>query len=482
MGIALLLAMLHATLATSGVAPGATSYLLRYDGPPSQVVHVTITPARPVAGPATLVIPRAIPMGYANEPYDRYVAGVRGTTSGGRGLSARRDEGPRWSVGTRGDSVRSIFYDVDIGAMERAITDASAASKLRDGYAGLLGYTVFGYVDGLEDRPVVLRVEGPEGWPVFSTLAPRVPAAVGALAAEAPDFYGLADGQVLMGPDLRVRRAPAAIPLYVAVYAEATVDLDVISRLSAEAMDRAVAYFGGAPMQHYTVVQEYLEPVSPLHEYGFSMEHMESGTFFLGVDRSVTATTGRDVLDRTRFNFIHHFSHSWIPKRAYGRGYFPFTWELAPLIETIWVSEGFIRFATIEMDAERRGGAEGAAYRARTLEGYRAYLAGLPAFLRGMSLIDLSRVGSTQYGSDFRVGKSLFMRGALMAGEMDARIRSRTQGRKGMRDALRGLISWTRAHPRGFEVAELPGIIREATGVDVSDIYARWLTPPAEGG
>ena len=78
------------------------------------------------------------------------------------------------------------------------------------------------------------------------------------------------------------------------------------------------------------------------------------------------------------------------------------------------------------------------------------------------------------YSHDFRIGRNVFSRGALMAADMDDRIRERTGGAKSLRDALRFLVTWTREHRRAFETDELPDLIREAAGVDVRDIFARW--------
>jgi len=76
---------------------------------------------------------------------------------------------------------------------------------------------------------------------------------------------------------------------------------------------------------------ELLRP-QPAHHYGFSQEHIESGTFSLSLDAALTARSPARDLERLQFNYAHHMAHSWIPKRAYGVGYRPFSWEMAPVI------------------------------------------------------------------------------------------------------------------------------------------------------
>ena len=87
----------------------------------------------------------------------------------------------------------------------------------------LLGYSVFAYVEGLEARAIELSIKTPADqptWPVFSTRAPKAPAAAEPLTARAADFYELADSQILMGPGFRVSRIRSSPDLFLAIHAE----------------------------------------------------------------------------------------------------------------------------------------------------------------------------------------------------------------------------------------------------------------------
>jgi len=444
---------------------------------PSQV-HITLRLAPDMAGPLTLVMPRAVPGGYAQRPYDPFVENVRAVTAAGTVVDVRREaQAPRWQIGAAGQHIDRVEYDVAVARMEREILSAADSSKIRDAYVGLLGYSIFAFLLGSEDLPVDLEVSGPAGWPVFSTLAPKVPADIGSLTAKADNYYALADSQIVMGPGLQLRRIDGAVPLFFAAYAETPVDLSDEGKLARDALDKVIAYFGRAPFTHYTVQLELLKPISDRHAYGFSMEHLDSGTFFFDTSQAITAQSAPETLESERFNFAHHMAHSWIPKRAYSIGYYPFQWEMAPIIETIWFNEGFARYAAIEAFAEAMPADEGDAYRRRKLDSLRKIIAEAPPFIRKMSLIDLSRTGSFLYSDDFRVGRNLFARGALMAAEMDDRIRARTRQKQSLRDALRSLLDSSEKNRRAFRVHELPGIFRNATGMDVSEILDRWLKP-----
>jgi predicted metalloprotease with PDZ domain len=481
------------SLRSSGATEARLVYRLRYDLSAPSMVHVTLDLPEATEAPLTLIMPRSVPGGYVQRPYDPFVSSVKAFGANGAAAEITRDEfGPRWTIGKCCSRVNRIEYDVDVSRMEREIFAASDSSKIREGYAGLLGYSIFGFIDGWENRPIQLEVFAPPVWPIFSTLAPSVPSnsldetsrtVAGSAPAgtpwrvEAADYYALADSQVMIGPKLVVRQLGGGVPLFLAAYSETDANLEIAGSLARDALDKVTAYFGKAPFSNYTVVLEFLKPVSPQHEYGFSMEHLNSGTFYLDVKDALTAKSTVAEKEENRLNYAHHIAHSWIPKHAYGVGYMPFNWEMTPVIDTIWFNEGFGRYAAIAALSTAPTKEEAARYRKEHLDDLRGIVAAAPKFLRRMPLDELSREGSFLYATDFRVGMNLFSRGALMAAEMDDRIRSQTAGEKSLRDALRHLMDWSERNRRAFRTEELPAIFREATGVDTTSILQRWMQP-----
>jgi len=470
------------------------TYRLTYSLEKPNLVHISILLPSSVSAPQlTLIVPRSVPGNYAQRPYDPFVSDVRAFSASAPHASnndvvavERAELGPRWNIGKPGSSnaaIARIDYDVDVSKMERDIALSSDTSKIREGYVGLLGYTIFAFLEARENLPIQLEIQAPANWPVFSTLAPQAPPATTTFSAQAADYYALADSQITLGPRLRVKKSVAAgspnsASLFVSLYSERGADISVEAALARDALDKVTAYFGSTPFPHYSVVLEYLKPLPPPHEYNFSMEHLESGTFFLDVDHAITAASPASQKEGNRFNYAHHIAHSWIPKRCYGAGYFPFNWEMTPIIDTIWFNEGFGRYVAIAALADSLPKDEAARYRNTRLDRLRSIVATAPEFLQRMPLDELSREGSFLYADDFRVGMNLFSRGALMAAEMDDYIQAQTSGQKSLRDALRYLIAWTAQNKRAFRTDELPGIFRQATGVDTSSILQSWMQPP----
>ena len=452
-------------------------------GGPSSILRVSITLPTDVPSEVQFVMPRAIPMGYGRQMYDDFVSQVAARTRSGVSAVVTRGEGPRWVIraSTKDDPLAALSYEVDLAAQENGVLSGGDASRARADFIGLMGYSVFGFVDGFEHRSVALTVAAPSNhpdWPILATLQPAAPARPGPQTLAAKDFYALADSQVWMGTGFAVRRLRGTPDLFLAVHAEGPYDGDTMAPLAEESYAALIRYFGSAPFEHFTLLFDYLKPLSPRHSYGFSMEHLESSTF--GALHTAALTSSATDREKTawRYNVAHHLAHAWTPKRAFGAGYFPFRWELSPLIDTIWFAEGFGQFAAADALNDVVPAIDGQSYKDRLVDArFRTTLTHMPAFLKQMPLVELSRTASTVYSEDFRTGRTVFARGGLMADEMDRKIRKETGGAKGLREGLRALMSWSAREKRGFSIEELPAILKGGTGVDVKDVMERWLAP-----
>jgi len=455
------------------------AYELHYATANDPRVSLRITLEKPLPAPAALVIPRSYPGGYSFVPYDDFVEDVHAFASDDKSIESKKDaDGPRWAIGEEGERISRIEYRVNVGRMEDRIRGSVDSSKIRKNYVGLLGYSVFGYVDGLEQAPVTLQVDGPADWPVLSTLDPRATILNGTAKAQAANFDILADSQVVMGPGVQFRKLPGKIDLLVAVYSEGDEDVDAESKLAREALDRVQEYFGDTPFPAYTVLLELLRPREG-HDYNFSQEHDTSGTFSLSVDRATNAKSVGSHIYSALFNYAHHMAHSWVPKRVWGVGYRPFNWELPPVIETIWFNEGFGRYAGMQALAAGLPDEERKTRREREMMRTRGFLDVAPPFIKRMPLTLLSQEASFLYARDFRTGMNIFGRGFLMAAEMDDRIQAQTGGKKSLRDGFRAMLAWSGKNQRALQVKEITRIISESTGVDVHDIVARWMEAPS---
>ena len=220
-----------------------------------------------------------------------------------------------------------------------------------------------------------------------------------------------------------------------------------------------------SPLDHF-----YTDQVNwYLREYVGCRNSLDGGRNWAFTD---DADPGKFPDPRFRYYIAHHIAHAWIPKRCYGEGYYPFSWGVAPKIDTIWFSEGFAQYAAIvaiARDEDQR--------RLLLDRRFRSVLREAPPELRRVPLRELSLRASTNYTGDFRIAQNVFSRGGLMAEEMDTQIRTQTHDGKSLRDALRALLAWSAQTHRAFRVEELPAVFYEATGVDTKAILEKWIKP-----
>jgi predicted metalloprotease with PDZ domain len=225
-------------------------------------------------------------------------------------------------------------------------------------------------------------------------------------------------------------------------------------------------YFGELPFQHYSIMLRKAIPPEPGSAPALAMEHLQSSTFFGDTSGRRESKMSPEAVIRTMPTYLHHMSHAFIPLRCYGDTYRPYVMEIPPIINNIWFNEGFMWFL---------------AYDALKLEimktNFYNSVYNTSGIIKKMSLQQLSQTASTLYGSDFRIGRSVFSRGALMAIEMNNYLKEQTKGKKSMKNVLSYLYNWSKENKQAFTMEEFPILINKACGIDLSEIYKKWQLP-----
>lgn len=411
------------------------------------------------------IIPRSAPGTYELTNYISFVNNVKAYTESKKYIEGNIGDGSYFTFSAdKNLYISSITYEVDIVKMEKTLLGSYASSKKRKKYLGILGYSVFGFVEGLEDKQIVLDINTAPDWPIFSTLRPQKDRKKGTDSYSIENYALLADAQYLLGEDVEVYQITSAkTPLFVAVYAETEINIKEIGRRVLKSFNKLTSYFGYVPMPHYTVCYEFLKPISKRHDYGFSMEHLNSMTASFDISKAIKNYN----LNAKTGSIVHHIAHSWVPLRSYGTGYRPFEWQTAPLIETIWLNEGFIWYISYYTVLNNK----------QILIFFNKIIDNAPDYIKKKSLKELSLLGSTQYSMDFRIGQNLFSRGALLAHDIDILILKETNGQKSFKDAILGLLKWTEINKRAYKYNEITSIISKYVDVDVSKIWEKWQKP-----
>jgi len=443
-------------------------YTMTYLDSSAPVVRITITPPAPVKAPISFVMPRSAPGDYSVCMYDKFIQNIFATTQDNEKIPMIKDEddAPRWHCNDSGKAIIKVEYEVNLLDMEMKML-ATDASIVRPGFAGLLNYSLFGWLDGMENGPVIFTIMTFSSWPIFNTIEPSANPTHGSLTINVDNYHILADGQVFIGPRFRVKEFDGPVPCYVVSFCETADEyLDDYGAQEVMSMKILKEYFGDLPFKHYSLMLRAELPPAGTTAPPFAMEHSQSSTFFGDTSYARTKPMDKKTLKATLFPFLHHMGHSFIPLTCYGDSYRPYVMEIPPVINNIWFNEGFIWFLCNDT------------LKSKAIEKFlEESVYGNDKAVKDLGLFELSQIGSTQYASDFRIGRAIFSRGALMATEMNKYIIEKTNGKRSMRDVLRFLYTWSKHHQRSFTMQEFPSLIDEGSGVKLDGIYRKWQLP-----
>jgi len=445
-----------------------TKYTLAYTDSAAAYVTITLQPAAAVKGSTAFVMPRSIPGSYSISLYDQFVEDVFAITPGGQKIPMLEDgnDAPRWYAADSSQPIHHISYRVNLGKMENRISLADA-SIIRSGFAGILNYSVFGWLDGKEKDPVVCTVTSFPGWAIFSSNEPLVNPAKEKFIFQTDNYYTLADGQLFIGNRFKVKTYQGLTPLFIASYCETGEEyLDDYGKQGMSAMGILKDYFGELPFQQYSILLRKALPLDQKVAPSLAMEHLQSSTFFGDTSGMRKAPMSNERITATIPTIIHHMAHSLLPLRCYGDNYRPYVLEIPPIINHIWFNEGFMWFLpydTLKLERMKRRFINNVYHTAPQI--------------KQLSLQELSQLASTMYGTDFRIGTSLYSRGALMALEMNEHLLKLSDGRKSMKDVFRYLYQWSKQNKRPFTLQELPQLLNQSCNINLDKIYAKWQLP-----
>ena len=133
-----------------------------------------------------------------------------------------------------------------------------------------------------------------------------------------------------------------------------------------------------------------------------------------------------------------------------------------------WFSEGAAEYYTWR-NFVGGGLADEDAFRAELAKRHEAYMAARDAEKGALSM---SAAGATKLARY----DLIYSGGMLAVAALDSHIRSASNGEKSLDDALRLLQArYTQGSAASFAASDLPELITEATGVDVAEIFTRYI-------
>ena len=316
-------------------APAAAQQSVEYDVRfPDRAHHEAQITATfrgvPAGRPLQVRMSRTSPGRYALHEFAKNVYGVSAADGEGRPLALTRADPHQWDVAGH-DGTVTVRYTL---WGDRA--DGTYA-QIDGTHAHLNIPASFVWARGMEDAPIRVRFERPEGWRVATQLAPTADSSV----FTAPNLQYFMDSPTEVGPwDVREWTVqgrggrPHTIRLVVHHLGTAE-ELDRFAEKVRKVVAEQIAMFGEPAAYDfgtYTFLADYLPWAS-----GDGMEH-----------RNSTVLTSRQSLAEGEMGLLgtvsHEFFHSWNVERIRPASLEPFDFTEANMSGELWFAEGFTSY------------------------------------------------------------------------------------------------------------------------------------------
>ena len=458
--------------AQQGRAPRALgiAYHVAMPDPESHFFEVELRIVGIEADSLDLQLPVWSPGRYARMDFARNLQHLVATTGEGKPLATDEVNGSLWRLRTRGK--RSAFLKYRVFAN----TLSGTFSVLDSAHANWNGASLFVYVVGHKQDRVHLTIAPPAGWKVMNGEAANFEQR----EFDFPNYDRLIDTPTEVAPALSLDSFNVDGRLYrVLLHHNGALDSTLRMRF-VHGVERIVAdenrVLGPPPLAMYTFVG------NAGYKGSDGMEHLYSTQII--TPRALVDTS---AVDEYLGYASHEYFHVWNVKRIRPALLGPFDYTSERYEPSLWVAEGWTEYYGI-ISLERAGITtkdqlfttlgEDITYDltrpARTWMSAREASMHAPFFDGGAQPMAVD--GPSSFISYYTKGEGL----ALL---LDIEIRSRTNGKRSLDDALRALKkrSWDAPKAsyylqgRGYTERDVEHAVSEAAGEDMHDWFARYV-------
>jgi len=418
------------------------SYLIRVDPADLSAFDITMNVRR---APPSFTLAMFSHPEY-DDRYWRYLEHV--TVDGGM---IAHDSGPVWHV-TNASGDLTIHYRLVLPPRSGIQRPAwkpflTATGGLVDAPHALL------YIVGAERGPADVRFLLPAGWRIATTLPGE------SNRYRARNIADLMEGPFLLGHlrewDFQAANTPHRVFYWEAPDGKAFDSTRFVAHIR-DVVTQAAALFGGLPYARYTFLYQD-------EAYG-ALEHPDGVTH--GAPSADLAGDPDALLEET----AHEYFHLWNLMRIKPAGYGGVTYQPRALSTGLWVSEGFTMFYA-DLLPRRAGLPLPDSTRARHLERLLTRYLENPVFAH----FSAERISQSSYATDpVFLGDyqgSTHLNGEIIGSMLDLLIRARTDGRRSLDDAMRGLARDT----AGFTTASVQGLVGAACECDVRSFFDEYV-------
>ncbi len=434
---------------------GPVRYTVRFPSPHTHYAEIeAIFPTASQPG-FELFLPVWTPGSYLVREYSRHVENVQSN-----GVTLAKTRKNRWRADTAGASEIQVTYRIYCHEM------SVRTNRVEENFALLIGAATFLTPADTPGLSYEVRLELPDGWMASATGL----AASGPHLYTAPDYDTLIDAPIYAGSPAIHPFEVDGIPHYLVNHGEDGLwDGPRSASDVQKIVQRQRDMWGSLPYSKYVFL-------NLITESGGGLEHKNS----------VCMMTSRWAM-RSRRSYLawlslvsHEFFHVWNVKRLRPAELGPFDYESENHTTSLWVAEGVTEYyghllvrraglSTREEYLEGCGGSgihDGISGAIRALQTAPGRLAMTVAQSSFDAWIKLYRPDENTQNTSI----SYYVKGAVIAWLLDARIRRATEDTKSLDDLMR--LAFARySGACGFTPAEFQKAAEQVAGISLGDFF-----------
>jgi predicted metalloprotease with PDZ domain len=469
--LALLLTLFSAvqTLPSYGIA-----YQLAMSHPASHLFEVTIDisiPANETSSFIDLQMPRWQPGRYSVADFAKNVQEFS-ARSQSKPVQWEKVDDQTWRIQREGSRAITAGYRVFGNDL------SGTFAQLDVGHASYTGGEIFMYLVGHKANPVELHVQPPSNWRVINGRTEHPDQH----DWKYPNYELMIDNPTEVGPDWTVDDFKLNGKTYhVVVHSRG----DEGGRRPAFVRDiekivRAETKMWGTPeFDNYTFMIHFAAD----DRSGDGMEHLNSTQI---IESGVLADSG-SYYGALR-TVAHEFFHAWNVKRLRPVELGPWDWTKPAATRGLWVGEGFTQYYGVEM--YRRAGFEDS-------PGFLRDLADTIGEIENSPAVKLMSAEASSMAAPFidlasyrdrtnlqNTSLSYYLKGELIALNLDLIIRGRTKGERSLDDVMRAAydefyLKSTNAtyylKGRGYTTDDFASVVSRVAGMDMTGWFAKYV-------
>lgn len=455
----------------------AVAYQIKPVDPAAHLFEVTMSIRQPAADGQKLWLPAWIPGSYLIRDFARNIVSIS-ATSAGKPISLDKLDKDTWQA-QRTRSALQVTYRVY--AWDLSVRGA----HLDQSHGFFNGTSVFLAASGMEEQPVEVTIKAPDGtqykpWRIATTLTRAGAKLWGFGRYKAASYDELIDHPVEMGTfDTAGFTAGGARHEVVITGAHDTDFKRLVADLK-PICEAQIALFD--PKGKRAPVSRYLFLTTTTADGYGGLEHRASTALICArKDLPFKGMTGTPDGYQTFLGLAsHEYFHTWNVKRIKPARFSPYRLNEESYTRLLWVFEGFTSYYDDLMLV--RAGVISQEQYLQTLSRNISNVQRVPG-RHLQSIAESSFDAWTRfYKQDENAANAIvsyYSKGAMVAMALDLTIRAQSKHRRSLDDVMR--LMWQRygkdffTRGAGIEEDEMPGLIQEATGVDVSREIRQWV-------